>query len=101
MGIFTTNEYADNTATLAFDESRIDFSDTANNDIREYSEISYISEASISGVCRLNRCWALRAGYQALWINNVRLAEDAYLGTDLEGRSLFFHGWHAGVEHRR
>jgi hypothetical protein len=101
MGIFTTNEYADNTSTLAFDESRIDFSETANNDIREYSEISYISEASISGVCRLNRCWALRAGYQALWINNVRLADDAYLGTDLEGRSLFFHGWHAGVEHRR
>jgi hypothetical protein len=101
MGIFTTNEYADNTTTLDFDESRIDFSETANNDVREYSEISYISEASISGVCRLNRCWALRAGYQALWVANVHLADDAYLGNDLEGRSLFFHGWHAGVEHRR
>jgi hypothetical protein len=31
----------------------------------------------------------------------VHLAEDAFLGSDLEGRSLFFHGWHAGVEHRR
>jgi hypothetical protein len=101
MGIFTTQEYADNTATLDDDESRIDFSDTANNDVREYDEIAYIAEASISGVCRLNKCWAARAGYQALWISNVHLAEDAFLGSDLEGRSLFFHGWHAGIEHRR
>jgi hypothetical protein len=112
MGQFTTQEFADNTNTPAaglppaddisdINESRIDFSDVANNDVRELSEISYISEASISGVCRLNKCWAVRAGYQALWITNVHLAEDAFLGTDLEGRSLFFHGWHAGVEHRR
>jgi hypothetical protein len=72
-----------------------------NNDVRELSEISYIAEASLSGVCRLNRCWALRAGYQALWITDLHTAEDAYLNTGIEGRDLFFHGWHAGVEHRR
>jgi hypothetical protein len=112
MGIFTTQEYGDNVNTpLAglpgadgtdnLVESRLDFSDVVNNDVREYDEISYVTEASISGVCRINKCWALKAGYQAMFINNVHLAEDAYLGTDLEGRSLFFHGWHAGVEHRR
>jgi hypothetical protein len=112
MGQFTTQEYGDNVNTpLAgvppaggtdnLDESRIDFADVVNNDVREYDEISYVTEASISGVCRINNCWALRAGYQAMFINNVHLAEDAYLGTDLESRSLFFHGWHAGVEHRR
>jgi hypothetical protein len=101
MGTYTTQEFADDTDTVDVNEFRIDFADSANNDVREYSEISYMSEASVSGVCRLNKCWALRAGYQAMWITNLRLAEDAYLGTDLEGRSLFFHGWHAGVEHRR
>ena len=93
--------FADDTDTVDIDESRIDFADSVNNDVREYSEIAYVTEASISGVCRLNKCWALRAGYQAMLINNVHLAEDAYLGTGLEARSLFFHGWHAGVEHRR
>jgi hypothetical protein len=72
-----------------------------NSDVRELSEISYIAEASLSGVCRLNKCWALRAGYQALWITDLHLAEDAYLNTGIETRDLFFHGWHAGVEHRR
>jgi hypothetical protein len=112
MGQFTTQEYGDNVntplagvppagGTANLDESRLDFADVVNNDVREYDEISYVTEASISGVCRINKCWALRAGYQAMFINNVHLAEDAYLGNDLEGRSLFFHGWHAGVEHRR
>jgi hypothetical protein len=102
MGVYSLQQFSDDPSTPNVNESALfDEPRVANNDIREYSEISYVSEASVSGVCRLNRCWALRAGYQALWISNLRLAEDAYLGTDLEGRSLFFHGWHAGVEHRR
>jgi hypothetical protein len=112
MGQFTTQEYGDNVntplagvppsgGTANLDESRFDIANVVNNDVREYDEIAYVTEASISGVCRINKCWALRAGYQAMLINNVHLAEDAYLGTDLEGRSLFFHGWHAGIEHRR
>ena len=112
MGRFTTREFGDNVntplagvppagGTQNLDESRFDIADVVNNDVREYDEISYVTEASISGVCRINKCWALRAGYQAMFITNVHLAEDAYLGNDLEGRSLFFHGWHAGVEHRR
>ena len=101
MGQFTTQEFADDTSTEDFNESRIDRADVVNNDVSELSEISYIAEASISGVCRLNKCWALRAGYQAMWITDLHLAEDAFLNGDNIGRDLFFHGWHAGVEHRR
>jgi hypothetical protein len=104
MGVFTTQEFSDNPATVA-NEARTDFSDVVNNDVSELSEISYIAEASLSGVCRLNKCWALRAGYQALWITDLHVAEDAFLNgsidVGMESRDLFFHGWHAGVEHRR
>jgi len=78
---------------------------TTNLDSSDLSEIAYSYEASISGVCRLNKCWAMRAGYQVLWINGLRLADRAFLdpdtflgnGTD----SLLFQGWHAGIECRR
>ena len=46
-----------------------------NLDASDLSEIAYSWEASISGVCRLNKCWAMRAGYQVLWINGLRTAE--------------------------
>ena len=101
MGVFTTQVIADDTSTVTVDESRIDFSDAVNNDVREYSEISYVAEASLMGVCRLNKCWALRGGYQVLWIANVHLADAAYLGDENEAEDLLFHGWHAGVECRR
>jgi hypothetical protein len=95
-----TNFMGEVTTQQAFGEFDT-VSSVFNNDVRELSEISYIGEASLSGVCRLNKCWALRAGYQALWITDLHVAEDAYLNTGIEGRDLFFHGWHAGVEHRR
>jgi hypothetical protein len=100
-GIFTTQQIADDTSTIAVDESRIDFSDAVIVDAREYDEISYHAEASLTSVCRLNRCWALRAGYQCLWVANLQLAEDAYLGNANTTEDLFFHGWHFGIECRR
>jgi hypothetical protein len=101
MGTYTTQTYADNTATAAVNEARVDFSDVVNNDLREYSEIAYSGEAAITGICRLNKCWALRGGYQVLWIANVHTAEDAYLGDENVNDDLLFHGWHAGIECRR
>ena len=88
MGVFTT--LADGTGTAV-----------VNNDVSELSEISYVSESSISAICWLNKCWALRAGYQMLGIGNLHLAEDAFLDTGDDDESLFFHGWHAGLECRR
>ncbi len=92
MGVFSREDFPDGTTA---------FSDVTNNDVSELSEIAYVSESSISAVCWLNRCWALRAGYQTLWIGNVHLAEDAFLDTGNDDRNLFFHGWHAGIECRR
>ncbi len=101
MGTFTTQFVADNLNTTTINEQRTDFSSTVNNDVREYSEISYVAEASLSGILRLNKCWALRGGYQVLWIANVHLAEDAYLGNENVAEDVLFHGWHAGIECRR
>jgi hypothetical protein len=101
MGIFTTQQVADDTSTVNVNEARVDFSNAVNSDDRVLSEISYTAEASVSGICRLNKCWSLRAGYQVLWVANVHMAEDAYLEGETEARDLLFHGWHAGIECRR
>lgn len=82
-------------------ELRNDVAGVTNLDKTELSEISYVSEASLSASCRLNRCWGLRAGYQVLWITNLHLADDAYLNTGIDTQDMVFHGWHAGVECRR
>lgn len=101
MGVFTTQTFADNTRSTGTNDARVDESNIINNDAREYAEISYMSEASLTAVCRLNKCWALRGGYQALWIANVHLADAAYLGDSARADDLFFHGWHFGIECRR
>jgi hypothetical protein len=101
MGVFTTQTFADNTRSVAVVDSRVDVSNIQNNDTREYAEVSYEAEASLTAVCRLNKCWALRAGYQVLWINHLHLADQAFLGDPGADSDLFFQGWHAGVECRR
>jgi hypothetical protein len=101
MGISTTQIFADNTRSEDVDDARVDQSNIVNNDVREYGEVAYVTEASLSGVCRLNKCWALRGGYQMLWIANVHLADAAYLGDENSSDDLLFHGWHFGAECRR
>lgn len=101
MGIFTTQSFADNTRSTGTTDSRVDTSNIVNGDSRDFAEISYVSEASLTGVCRLNKCWALRGGYQVLWINNVHTADTAFLGNPDQTNTMLFQGWHAGVECRR
>jgi hypothetical protein len=101
MGVFTTQTFADNTRSTGIDDSRTDTSNIVNNDTRIISEISYEAEASLTGVCRLNKCWALRGGYQVLWMNHIHTADTAFLGTGDFSQDLTFHGWHAGIECRR
>jgi len=74
---------------------------SSNVSSSEPSDIAYVAEASITGICRLNRCWALRGGYQVLWIDGLRLAEDVYLNDRLDRHDLVLHGWHVGLECRR
>jgi hypothetical protein len=99
MSLTTTQVIGYNTTTDT--AGRSDVAQATNNDVAELSDVAYIAEASLTGVCRLNKCVALRGGYQMLWIQGVRLAENAYLGADLPERRLTFQGWHVGVEYRR
>jgi hypothetical protein len=100
-GVFTTQTFADNTRSTTFDDSRVDTSNIVINDTRVISEVSYEAEASLTAVCRLNKCWSLRSGYQVLWMNHIRTADQAFLGTGDGSQDLLFHGWHAGIECRR
>jgi hypothetical protein len=85
------------------DQTGVASSLITNHDVSDLTEISYLAEASITGICRLNRSVAMRAGYQIMWINNIHLADDEFLmpvGEDLT-RGRVFQGWHAGIEYRR
>jgi hypothetical protein len=101
MVVSTTQTFADNTRSTDINDARTDNSTIVNNDARDLSEISYEAEASLTGVCRLNRCWSLRAGYQMMWMNHIHTADAAFLGTGDFSRDLLFYGWHAGIECRR
>ena len=101
MGTYSTQTGVDDPATPAINEGGTFVSNSVNDDESDLSEISYTAEASISGVCRLNKCWQLRAGYQVLWINQLHLADAAFLGNPSQTDDLLFQGWHAGFECRR
>ncbi len=79
----------------------VNVANATNNDVAALTDVAYMAEASLTGVCRLNKCLALRGGYQLLWIDGLRLAENAYLGEGLPERRLTFQGWHVGLEYRR
>jgi hypothetical protein len=67
----------------------------------EPSDVAYLAEASITAICRLNRCVALRGGYQFFWVDGLALAEDAYLDQPLGRHNFLMQGWHVGIEYRR
>jgi hypothetical protein len=100
MSLTTTQFTGDDTATIG-NQARTDVSSTSNLDISNPSDVATIGEASLTGVFRLNRCWALRGGYQVLWIDGVSLAQDAFLNTGETSSSLLFQGCHVGIECRR
>ena len=101
MTTTTTQFIADDTATTDFDEMRTDVSTGSSAVSVERTDMAYVGELSLTGVCRLNRCCALRVGYQVLYMNGIYLADDAFLNTSLDSDDLFLHGWHAGFEYRR
>jgi hypothetical protein len=100
MSVETRELVGDDSDTGTF-EGRESVTAVFNHEVSDRTEISYLGELSLTGICRLNRCCAMRAGYQILWLNNVHLADDAFLATGVDARSMIFQGWHAGVEYRR
>ena len=97
----TTTQFTSEDTDMVGSEARTDVSQTSNLDISEPTDVAATGEASLTGVFYLNRCWALRAGYQFLWIDGVSLAEDAFLDNGIDERSLIFQGCHVGIECRR
>ena len=67
----------------------------------ERAAFAFVGEASVAIVYKINRCSALRGGYQATYITGLELADDAYLGIAPQDDDLLLHGWFAGFEHRR
>ena len=71
------------------------------------SQLSFQGEAELLAVYQLNRRWAVRGGYQVMWIEGVALAPDQISalnlitssGLDVEG-SPFYHGAVAQLELR-
>ena len=82
--VSTTQTVADDTATTDVNEVAWTHRPPLINDARTYDEISYVAEASLTGVCRLNRCWSLRGGYQVLWMTELQLADSAFTGARTE-----------------
>jgi hypothetical protein len=65
------------------------------------TNVGFSTEASLAGVWQVNRCVALRSGYQVLFLSGVELGEDLWLGASPDERDLVLHGWFAGFEYRR
>ena len=69
---------------------------------------AFVGELNLTGIYQLNRVWALRAGYNLMWIEGVALAPDqldftftSTSGTGLNrSGSLFLHGVNVGLEAR-
>lgn len=101
MSTTTTTYTADDPLTMDIDETSTTVSSTTSTVSTEPSDVAYLAEASLTGVFRINKSLALRGGYQIVWIEGLRLSDDAYLDTGLDSRSLWFDGWHIGAEYRR
>jgi hypothetical protein len=77
------------------------------------NDAAFLGEAGLTGVCRLGDHWAVRGGYQMMFIEGVALAPDQIPHTNFPilpvpgaeaslymGSSLFYHGCHVGLEAR-
>jgi hypothetical protein len=68
---------------------------------RKFQEVAFLGEAGLTVVTRLNRCVALRGGYQILGVTNVGQGLDGYFASGFNGDALVLHGLHFGLEYER
>jgi hypothetical protein len=72
------------------------------------STVAFVGDVNLSAVYQWTEAWAIRGGYNLLWIEGVALAPDQLdfttdldSGSDLQtGGSLFAHGFNVGLESR-
>ena len=67
----------------------------------DFTDVAFLGEVGISGVVRIHRCLALRAGYQAMVVDGIGQGMDAFFASGLENSTVFYHGLQFGVEYRR
>ncbi|QDU56004.1 BBP7 family outer membrane beta-barrel protein [Aeoliella mucimassa] len=99
----TTEVLDDDPATTDTDETGTINSNTYTTGNRvktERTELSFAGEASVALIWKINSCFALRTGYEVMYITDVELANDAYLGLN-DTHDMLYHGGFAGFEYRR
>jgi hypothetical protein len=96
----TTIVYGDDLDTTTNESGQVSTQVTSSS-IQEFSELSFVGEAGVEGVFRLNRCVALRAGYQVLVMDQVGQGLDAFLSPGVNPTSIVYHGGTFGVEYVR
>jgi hypothetical protein len=89
-------------------QNAVSLSDSAGilnvNDKTSASQTAFVGDLNFVGIYELNDRWALRAGYQLLWLAGVAVAAeqaaDSFQSTATVSTSgnAFFHGALAGVE---
>ena len=68
---------------------------------RDSTEVAFLGEAGIAAAFRLNRCTALRAGYQILAVDGVGEGLATSLSPGFDSATLIYHGLQFGLEYRR
>jgi len=71
-------------------------------------EVAMVADLNISAIYKLNCTWAIRAGYNLMWIEGIATAPDqldftdtAQSGTVIQTKGgEFFHGVNLGLEAR-
>jgi hypothetical protein len=68
------------------------------------SAVAFVGDLNFSAGCRLTSVWAVRAGYNLIWIDRVALAPDQFQGFEFANQqvaldgSVFLHGVNVGLE---
>jgi len=62
------------------------------------TEGAFVGELGIVATYQLSDHWALRGGYQLLWIDGAVLADENFGGSFDQSGDVFYHGALAGVE---
>ena len=62
------------------------------------TDVAFVGEIGVTATYRLSECWAVRGGYELLWIDGVALADEQFGGTIDTSGDVFYHGATAGLE---
>jgi hypothetical protein len=68
---------------------------------RDFTDVCFLGEVGVTAIIRLNRCVALRAGYQALAADGVGQGLNSFFASGLDPERIFYHGGQFGIEYVR